>query len=67
MQLRIRRGGAVLYAGPLRLAQIADLGIILASNEQDVITLEVGLKREASNAIRGQTLSTRLTWTATQS
>ena len=64
LRLRIRRGTAVIYEGPIAV-RILDLGATLAPGGTDALELSVYLPDEAGNAAQGQSQAVSITWTAT--
>ena len=63
LQLRLRRGVAVVYDGPLQVANLP-FGITLAPSGTDVIEYTVYLPLAADNLLQGLSESITFTWTA---
>ena len=63
LQLRLRRGVAVVYDGPLQVTNLP-FGITLAPSGTDVIEYTVYLPLAADNLLQGLSESITFTWTA---
>jgi len=64
LQLRLRRGTAVVYDGPLQVTSLS-FGITLAPLGTDGIEYTVYLPLAADNSLQGLSESITFTWTAT--
>ncbi len=64
LHLELRRGAAVVYDGPVAVANLA-MGIVLQPAGFDDLTYNVYLPVTAGNALQGLTTTFDLTWTAT--
>ena len=64
LQIRIRRGGAVVYDGPIDTG-VRDMGILLSPGDQDPLDYEVYLSPNAGNSMQGLSVTFDLLWTAT--
>jgi hypothetical protein len=65
LQLTVKRGSAVVYAGPIQVTN-KDMGVTLGPSQSDNVTIQVSLPAAASNAYANLATVVTFTWTATQ-
>lgn len=63
LQLRMSRGGVVLYEGPLKV-QNFDFAVLVGPGQTDVVLFKVYLPDTAGNEFQGLSTSVTFSWTA---